>query len=231
MNEIFQNYAAKNYEKALELLNEQQKDLAPEVYFYNAGLLHLKMNHPGAARGHLEIARQLQPFDLETRKALSQAQTLLWTSKNEKNWNSSSSALEDFSDRFSSDELRGVIGLLAIIQVVIWLHRFSKTRRFLRSLLHPLSISISVVLMFILAFFLIQQSGWIPPAAYVVQESVIREGAGDKYPAILTVLPGTKLRYLHEELASFGEGWYLVRYAPQHQGWVAAKTLIIKPGD
>ncbi len=210
---------------ALRLFLSHPSDDAP--YFYNVGSLYYKLGQPGPAVAYLEKAKRLKPHDPDIQNNLRVAQAALGELIGTHRLNPASNWVEDLADPISLDEVRGILGLVALILVLIWIRAYAKTNDLNKTFFQPAGFFGLLGLGITVGLYSAQRLARDHPPVVCIQPETIRSGPGDQFLELAQESPGVKLRLLGSSSNEQNEQWYQVRYARGKIGWARASGLLL----
>jgi Flp pilus assembly protein TadD len=115
------------YEAALEVMQKHPSEEAS--FFYNLGTIYNKIGRVGTGVAYLEKANRLEPHDPAIQRNLQLARTELGRLIGHDRLDPASTWTERVADHVSLDEIRGTLGLLGTITLILWIRAYLKTRR------------------------------------------------------------------------------------------------------
>lgn len=203
------------------------------TYFYNLGTLAYRIGRPGAALGYFERANHLKRHDPDIRHNLDIVSADLAHTLGENKLDPASSLTEIFADQVSLEEIRGVLGLVALLLVLFWIRAYRGTRRLKDALLSPAPVTGSLALAIVAIIYLVEIQANAHAPAIAVERQSVRSGPGLSYNELAQLEAGTKVRLLGEsptgtapDGSPTSEPWLQVRYTQDGIGWVRALSLI-----
>jgi tetratricopeptide (TPR) repeat protein len=227
MSEVQSLYEAGNYDQALKVLRAEPKQSAQ--YFYNLGTVSMKLDHPGEAVAYLEKANALSPHDAQILQNLQLARSALAHVVGTERLDPASSALESMADRVSMTEVRGALGMLALIVILCWMRAYLKTRTLRRTLFQPAGLIGLCGFGITVALYLTELLASSSPPAFLLERQAVRSGPGEQFLQLTQLEAGVKIRVLGSEgpEGSQDQGWKQVRYSQDSVGWVRASSLLL----
>ena len=122
-----QLYESGKFADALaELQSQPQEDAG---YFYNLGTVLLRLGKLGYSLAYLEKANRLKPHDPAVQHNLQIARTALGGALGSHRLDPASTWSEEIADRVTLEEIRGTLGLVGSVMVLMWLRFYLRTRR------------------------------------------------------------------------------------------------------
>jgi len=226
-DELESLFQAGKYSEALEILKSQPEPTAR--FHYNIGTVYYHLGKLGLAVAHLEKANHIQPHDLQTQRNLKLARQNLSTALGGKvELDPSSSWIEQLADRVNLDEMRGVLGLLGCLLLIVWIKRYRKTRRLRSTLVQPSAICTLLFLFVSLVLYVAERSSQATPPAIAMDGVSLRSGPGNEFLELTKIPAGIKLRVLQKGQSSTGnEPWVQVRYSSEGVGWAPESSLLL----
>lgn len=216
--------AAGKYEEALQSLTRAPQDGAS--YYYNVGTLHFHLSRFGPSVAYLERARRLDPFDLDIRKNLSLAREQLQKVIGAERMDPAGNWLSALSDELPLEQVRALVGVVALLLTWIWMLGFRRTRRLGATIRSPASIVGIAVLSATLLLLGVGRWGDSSRPATFLQPSAVRSGPGQSYLELARMDAGTRVRVIGSR--SFAEEtWFQIRYSSGAVGWASGKTLLL----
>jgi hypothetical protein len=134
-----------------------------------------------------------------------------------------SNGLESMADRVSLDEVRGTLGLLALLVALLWTRAYLKTRDVVRTLLQPAGFVGLIGFALTSGLYLAERVASSHPPAFVVERQVVRSGPGDQFIQLAQMEAGVKLRLMGPQ----DQGWSQVRYSHDAIGWIRTSSLLL----
>ena len=218
--------------KTLESLSESRLSSQPG-YFFNLGLAYYKQGQLGYARAYVEKANQIKPHDAATQHLLQMVHSD-FKNKTSGDWDSASTTWETLLDRVSLDEIRGVLGMLGFILVLLWVRPYRRYRSIRKTVLHPASLLGLIALFLTAGLYFMQRYANLHSAAICIETQVVRSGPGDGFLDLSRLSAGSKVRVLSEptpaldgETTGSGTLWRQIRFTQDAIGWVKTSGLII----
>ncbi len=185
-------YDAGKYQDAIQDLRSNPSEQA--AYFHNLGTTFLKAGDLGRARAYLEKANYIKPHTPNIQRNLEITRTSLSRLIGANQLDPASSGIESLADRMSMDEVRGTLGLLALIVAFLWLRAYSKTRSIRRAILQPAGFCGLAGLALCLILYGTERIAASHPPAFCLERQTVRSGPGDRFIQLALVEAGTKLR-------------------------------------
>lgn len=235
-------FDSQQYDAALREFQSHPQD--EPNYYYNLGTTYFKLGRTGAAVAYLEKANHQGPHDPDTQYNLSIARAALGKSIGSDKLDPASSWAEQISDRVSLDEIRGTLGLLGVIVVLLWTRAYLKTRSIKKAILQPAGFLGILGLGITAGIYGIQRWTETTPPAVSLSRQAVRSGPGDHYLEMSFVEGGSKIRLLGPSVMSSAppsgsisgdpntgssftpEVWRQIRYSDDGIGWVRASGLL-----
>jgi hypothetical protein len=245
-------------EEAYQLLLKHPETNA--VGYYNLGTLALQAGHMGAAIADLEKANCLKRHDPDVLHNLEIARTSLGrTLGGEGLLDPASTWTEKIADHVSLEELRGVLGLLALAVALLWIRVYLRSRTFRQVLVDPGSMLGFLTFALVAALYFVEREASARPPVVLLAHVSVRSGPGGDFPGVAELDAGVKLRELGSAhgapsgepllagapsfvfsqpssspvpspVATGGENWLQVRYSGDEIGWIpASSALVIEP--
>jgi hypothetical protein len=194
-------------EQAYELLLERPERNA--VDDYNLGTLALRTGHLGASVAYLEKANYLKRHDPDFMHNLEIARaSLVRTLGSESKLDPASTWTEKLADHVSLEELRGVLGLLALAVSLLWIRVYLRvrgvrgTRDFKKCLLDPGSLTGLLTLGLVLGLYFLEREAGARPPVVLLSHVSVRSGPGNEFVQVAEIDAGVKLRMLGSAKAS-----------------------------
>jgi hypothetical protein len=182
------------YDAALgELMSHPSPDAN---FFYNAGTIYSRMGKVGVSVAYLEKANRLQPHDPAIQKNLQLARDDLGKLIGLDRLDPASTWAEGVADHVSLDEVRGTLGLVGSITLILWLQAYLRTRRLRKTLLQPAAVCAFIGFLITIGLYSVERMAEAHPPAVVIERQVVRSGPGDKFLELSQLEAGTKLRVL-----------------------------------
>lgn len=203
------------------------------TYYYNLGTLSYRMGRAGAALGYFEKANHLKRHDPDIHHNLEVVRADLGHTLGENKLDPASTWVETFADQVSLEEVRGVLGLVALFLVLFWLRAYRKSRRLRDSLLQPAPLTTSIALALVTIVYLLETQANAHSPAIATERQTVRSGPGLSYNELSQLEAGTKVRLIGEsDTGTSPDGsktnnpWLQIRYTQDGVGWVPAQGLI-----
>lgn len=218
---------AGDYEKALAELQKAPQESAS--YFHNLGTLALKAGRAGQALGYLEKANRLQRHDPGIQKNLAAAREVTARALGEERLDSASGWLERVADQIPLAEVRGVLGLMALILSGFWLRVYRRTRDLRATLSHPGGALGLSGLAIVICLYAAERYASARPPAIAMEAQEIRTGPSMQFSRIGSTEPGVKLRVVGSA-RSEGDAstlWLQVQFGADALGWLPASSLLL----
>lgn len=226
-------YDAGRLNEALRTL--QSRPGSDPHYFYNLGTIYLRLERPGTATAYLEKANRLRPHDPDIRNNLRIAQNSLSRVIGQDRLDPASSWLEDTADSLSLNEIRGTLGLFALILSLSWLRSYLKTRNIFRTLRQPAGVLGLLGFLITGGLYVAHRLADSRPPAICLERQSIKSGPGEDYLDLGRVEEGMKVRLLGPSAQGFpaegvttaaGDTWYQVRYSRDGIGWLRGSKIL-----
>src|SRR5205807_615311 len=96
------------------------------AYFYNLGTASFRSGKIGAAVAYLEKANRLEPHDPATQHNLQIAREALGQAIGRSHLDPASTWSEEIADHVTLNEIRGTLGLVGTILVLVWLRAYGR---------------------------------------------------------------------------------------------------------
>ena len=226
-------YNSGKYEEALNLLNSNTSETSS--FYYDSGNVFYRLGQFGLSVANFEKARKLNPHDPEIQHNLAASRTELEKSLGGERLDPASSWIESLSDHLPFDEIRGILGLFALLCAFVWCRSYWKHRRLRLILSEPSGLLSLLAFSLSLALFGAQRIGQSHPAAMCTRSQVVRSGPGEQFLELSRVEAGMKIRVLGPIATSEdrgatqqnGEPWRQVRYSSDGIGWVRSSSLLL----
>jgi hypothetical protein len=202
-------------------------------FYYNMGTIYNKLGRTGLAVAYLEKANRLQPHDPAIQKNLKGAHDELGRLIGTDRLDASSTWAESVADHVSLDEIRGTLGLLGSITLILWLQAYLRTRRLRKTLLQPAAICTFVGFLITIGLYSVERMAESHPPAVAVDHQVVRSGPGDRFLELSQIEPGMKLRVLgpvadsEAQAGGSSEAWRQIRFSQDGIGWVRVSSLLL----
>ncbi len=219
-------YDAGKYEEALKEL--QATPLEEGAYFYNLGTVLFRMGRIGPSLAYFEKANRLKPHDPAIQKNLRLARNTLAQSIGDSKLDPASTWMEMLANRVPLEELRGTLGLIALILILLWLKTYLKTRSLLGTFLQPAGVLGTLGLAVTASLYLAERAGADHPAAILLESQSVRSGPGKSYLELGQVPAGSQVRLLEMSVSS-PEAWHQVRFSEDAIGWLPESAFLILP--
>jgi tetratricopeptide (TPR) repeat protein len=215
-------------------LSELQKYPTPDAnFFYNVGTIYNRMGKIGVSVAYLEKANRLQPHDPAIQKNLQLARDDLGRLIGLDRLDPASTWAEGVADHVSLDEIRGTLGLLGSITLILWLQAYLRTRRLRKTLLQPAAVCTFVGFLITIGLYSVERMAEAHPPAACIERQVVRSGPGDRFLELSQLEAGSKLRVLgpiaNAEAAPgvVPEGWRQIRFSQEGIGWIRVSSLLL----
>ncbi|OFZ78230.1 MAG: hypothetical protein A2583_02605 [Bdellovibrionales bacterium RIFOXYD1_FULL_53_11] len=222
--DVRSRFDAGKFAEALVALNSLPDRTA--LYYYNAGTIHFRMGQFGAALAHLEKADRLRPRDTGIRHNLRLAREALARQLGAERIDPASTWLEATAGSAPLDEIRGVLGLVALVLSFFWIITYLKNRSLRRTLLGPTGIIGITALLITFAIYVAQRSSDAFPPAACIEPLQIRSGPGDQFAEMARAEPGQKFRLLGHSARTGSDEWRQIRYSKDGIGWIRSSGLL-----
>jgi hypothetical protein len=243
------HYQSGNFAEAFRDLQSQPSDDAR--YFYNLGTVLLRLGRLGHSLAYLEKANRMQRHDPMIQHNLQIARSSLGSVIGAGRLDPASTWAEEIADRVTLEEIRGALGLVGSILVLMWMRFYLRTRRLRKTLLHPAAIIASAAFVITCGLYAAERLAESHPPAVLLERQTVRSGPGDHYLELAEIESGMKLRILgpiadstttavstlgsSETMSGAnapaapkpGEPWRQVRYSQDGIGWVRASSLLL----
>ncbi len=212
---------------AINAMHQHPQDHA--FYFYNLGTLYYRAGDFGPAVAYLEKANRKKPHDPDIRHNLQMARTELAKLIGRDKLDPASNWIEDLSDPIPLDEVRAVLGLVALMLMVFWIRKYRKTRVLSETLAHPAGILGILAFALTAALYFAQRESERTPPAVSLQTQIVRRGPGEEFLEIGRVESGMKIRMRGASETSRGnpELWSQIEFGEDQVGWVRASGLLL----
>lgn len=215
-----------NWQEAIQVLEAHPNDRGENPsYFYSFGTLHYQAGHFGLARAYLEKANRLLPHNTTIQHNLRLARKATSKIIGSERLDPASSWLESIADQIPLDELRGTLGLLALILTLIWTRVYWKSHSLRQTFFQPSGFFCALGFLVTVSLYGICRAAEQTPPLICLERQMVRSGPGDHYLEIHPVEVGTKLRLL--DTSSL---WYQVRFSRDSAGgvgWVRASSVLV----
>lgn len=201
-------------------------DVSP-TYHYNLGSVYYRLGRQARARAHFERSLSLQGRDPDTRHNLELVLDALASQIGRDRLDPASTWIERRVDYLSLEEVRGVVGLSALL-FVMFLFPFYFKRRTLRSLfLSPASLIGACLCICSVLVFVAKKNALASPPAFAVEQALIRSGPGNHFVELSKLDAGMKIRLTGEASTDSATGleWLQIRFSPGKVGWVTESSL------
>jgi hypothetical protein len=215
-----------NFSEAEKALRGAPSDSA--AFHYNLGTAAAQQGKWGLAVGHLEKANSLRPHHSSiqhnlrlARKSLAQA-----GGPAEADADRASSWLETIADQVPMNEVRAVLGMMAILLVLVWTRQYRRTRSLRATFSQPAGLLAALAMAITLTLYGAERMASANPAAIVIDTVAVRSGPGASFTELTKVDAGSKVRVTGPS-ESAEESWLQVRYGPHEIGWVTASSLLL----
>ena len=223
--ETKQLYDTQQFQAAIAQLQKSPQESS--AYYYDLGTLSFKAGQFGRAVAYLEKANRLHPHEPDIQFNLSLAKKKLSQLIGDDQLDPSSSWLEQLADRVSLDEVRGTLGLLGLVVVLLWLRAYVSTRNLYQALFNTAGLLGILGFGITVGIYGIQRWADAYPPGICLESQVIRSGPGEHFLELVKVESGAKLRLLSSSAAAEdAENWRQVRYSPDGIGWIKASTIL-----
>ncbi len=209
-------------------------------FYYNVGTLYYRLGDSGKSVAYLEKANRLRAHDPDIQFNLTAARKALSQNLGEGKLDPASNWLESVADRIPVDEIRGTIGLVAFIVLLLWVRAYLKTRRLLKALLQPAGMVAVFAFLITATIYIAHHFALMHPPAAALETTAVRSGPGDQFLELGRVDSGMKIRLLGpvatasssgvapaSDSAAAQELWHQVRYSAEGVGWIKASSLLL----
>ncbi|MGE0614266.1 MAG: SH3 domain-containing protein [Bacteriovoracia bacterium] len=220
------SYDAGKYEDALQELRAHP---APEAgYYFNVGNVLFRLGRFGEALAYFEKADFVKPHDADISHNLSSARSAVSQVLGKSQLDPASSWLERTADKIPLDEVRGILGIMGFVVILLWLRPYLRTRDIRKTILHPAGLLGCFAFILTLSLYTAQRYASSQPPAFCVERQQVRSGPGKNYADLATVEAGTKLRITGATAVDASQAtWQQVRHAPDAIGWIPASSLLL----
>jgi hypothetical protein len=218
------------YEAALSELTAHPAEDAS--YFYNLGTIYNKIGRVGPSVAYLEKANRLEPHDPAIQHNLALARDELGRLVGIERLDPASTWAENIADHVTLSEIRGTIGLVGTIMLILWLKTYLRTRRLRKTLLTPAALCASVGFLITLGLYAVERLAEAHPPAVCIERQAVRSGPGDHFLELARLEAGTKLRVLGptanaEAPGTEPQAWRQIRFSQDGIGWVRVSSLLL----
>jgi hypothetical protein len=203
-------------------------------FYYNVGTIYHRMGRIGVSVAYLEKANRLQPHDPAIQKNLQLAREELSHLIGQDRLDPASTWAEGIADHVSLDEIRGTLGLLGSITMILWLQAYLRTRRLRKTILQPAAVCTFIGFLITIGLYSVERMAEAHPPAVCIERQVVRSGPGDRFLELSQLEAGTKLRVLGPAATAEGapvganpEWWRQIRYSQEGIGWVRVSSLLL----
>lgn len=216
-------FDSQKYEDAMRLLQSQPR--YEGAFYYNLGTVMLKLGRPGQALAYLEKANHLTRHDRDIQKNLSAARAALGKLIGEDQLDPASTWSERFSDNISLEEVRGALGLVAMILAFIWLRAYRSTRSLKKMIAQPAGAFVMVGLAICVGLYVSHRL--LDPGAICLERQAVRSGPGDRFLELGQIDAGVKVRMISSSRGTEpSDTWYQVRFSPSSVGWIKSSGAL-----
>ncbi|MDR3605898.1 MAG: hypothetical protein P4M08_00795 [Oligoflexia bacterium] len=187
-------------EEAYQLLLKRPQTNATD--YYNLGTLALQAGHVGPSIAYLEKANFLKHHDPDFLHNLELARGALSKTIGAEQLDPSSTWSEKLADHVSLEELRGVLGLLALAVCLLWTRVYLRTRDFRKCLVDAGSLLGVLTLALAMGLYFAEIAASARPPVVLLTHTSVRSGPGNDFSELSAIDAGVKLRMLGSAKAS-----------------------------
>jgi tetratricopeptide (TPR) repeat protein len=219
-------YDAGKYDDALKELQATPSEEG--AYFHNVGTVLARLGQSGKALAYLEKANRLEPHDASIQKNLRLTRAAVAQTLGEDKLDPASTWMEILASRVPLEELRGTLGLMTLILILLWLRTYLRTRSLAGTFARPAGVLGALGLAITASLYVAARASENHPAAILVETQPVRSGPGKSYLELGKVSPGAQVRLLEMSVTS-PEAWHQVRFDADAIGWLPESAFLILP--
>ena len=142
--------------------------------------------------------------------------------------------MESLADQAAFEEIRAVLGLMALLLILFWIRTYWKNRDLKETLLRPAGLIGGTHVLLVFGLYGVETLASSHSPAIALTRQSVRSGPGETFVELSQIDAGSKVRLLGPSAkgssangAPTSDDWLQVRYSGDGVGWVRSTAFMV----